>query len=100
MAYRRGKHRRPGCRGGVTSLIMEMRRGTRKLESLSQTLSRANQQLASITDEMRGARRQYGEIIRQQASTIYAKSGMDGRHAFAAWFLEDFLAEQPVSAAA
>jgi len=42
----------------VTYLIMEMRRRTRELESLSQTLSRANQQLASITYEMRGARRQ------------------------------------------
>lgn len=124
----------------VTYLVIEMRRRTRELDSLAQTLSRANQQLASITDEMRGARRHYSEIIRQQfdtwqltaseqqvamlllkglsfseiaavrntrentvrqqASTIYAKSGVDGRHAFAAWFLEDFMAEQPVSAAA
>jgi DNA-binding CsgD family transcriptional regulator len=31
------------------------------------------------------------KTVRQQASTIYSKSGLDGRHAFAAWFLEDFL---------
>lgn len=32
------------------------------------------------------------KTVRQQASTIYSKSGLEGRHAFAAWFLEDFLA--------
>jgi DNA-binding CsgD family transcriptional regulator len=124
----------------VTYLVIEMRRRTRELDTLSDTLNRANQQIASITDEMRSARRQYGETIRQQfeqwqltaseqqvamlllkglsfneiaavrntrektvrqqASTIYAKSGVDGRHAFAAWFLEDFIAEQPIPAAA
>lgn len=34
------------------------------------------------------------KTVRQQASTIYAKSGVDGRHAFSAWFLEDFMAEK------
>jgi DNA-binding NarL/FixJ family response regulator len=33
------------------------------------------------------------KTVRQQASTIYGKSGVDGRHAFAGWFLEDFLVE-------
>lgn len=33
------------------------------------------------------------KTVRQQASTIYGKSGLEGRHAFAAWFLEDFLAD-------
>lgn len=40
------------------------------------------------------------KTVRQQASTIYSKSGVDGRHAFAAWFLEDFLAAQPLQEAA
>jgi len=31
------------------------------------------------------------KTVRQQASTIYGKSGIDGRHAFSAWFLEDFM---------
>jgi len=31
------------------------------------------------------------KTIRQQASSIYQKSGVSGRHAFAAWFIEDFL---------
>ena len=116
----------------VTYLVIEMRRRAGQLEQLTQTLSRADQQIANITQEMRSARHQYSELIhrqfeawnlttseqqvamlllkglsfkeiaavrdtrektvRQQASTIYAKSGVDGRHAFAAWFLEDFLA--------
>lgn len=29
--------------------------------------------------------------VRQQASNIYAKSNLTGRHEFSAWFLEDFL---------
>jgi DNA-binding NarL/FixJ family response regulator len=29
------------------------------------------------------------KTVRQQASSIYGKSGLEGRHAFAAWFLED-----------
>ena len=33
------------------------------------------------------------KTVRQQASTVYAKSGVDGRHAFSAWFLEDFLVQ-------
>ena len=31
------------------------------------------------------------KTIRQQASSIYQKSGLSGRHVFAAWFMEDFL---------
>ena len=31
------------------------------------------------------------KTIRQQASSIYQKTGVSGRHAFSAWFIEDFL---------
>lgn len=31
------------------------------------------------------------KTVRQQASSIYGKSGVAGRHEFAAWFIEDFL---------
>ena len=37
------------------------------------------------------------KTVRQQASSIYGKSGLDGRHAFAAWFLEDFLESAPAA---
>lgn len=32
------------------------------------------------------------KTVRQQASHIYSKANLEGRHEFAAWFLEDFLA--------
>ncbi|TGD74847.1 LuxR family transcriptional regulator [Mangrovimicrobium sediminis] len=32
------------------------------------------------------------KTVRQQASAIYTKTGLEGRHAFSAFFLEDFLA--------
>jgi DNA-binding CsgD family transcriptional regulator len=31
------------------------------------------------------------KTIRQQASSIYQKTGLSGRHAFSAWFIEDIL---------
>jgi len=31
------------------------------------------------------------KTIRQQASSIYQKANVTGRHSFAAWFIEDFL---------
>ncbi|WDE08147.1 response regulator transcription factor [Thalassomonas viridans] len=31
------------------------------------------------------------KTVRQQASSIYKKSNVAGRHAFSAWFIEDFL---------
>lgn len=31
------------------------------------------------------------KTVRQQASSIYVKADVDGRHEFAAWFLEDFM---------
>jgi len=31
------------------------------------------------------------KTVRQQASSIYRKAGVSGRHAFSAWFIADFL---------
>ena len=31
------------------------------------------------------------KTVRQQASSIYQKAGLSGRHAFSAWFIEDIL---------
>ncbi|QYK12873.1 LuxR C-terminal-related transcriptional regulator [Shewanella rhizosphaerae] len=31
------------------------------------------------------------KTVRQQASTIYGKAEVDGRHTFCAWFMEDFI---------
>jgi DNA-binding CsgD family transcriptional regulator len=36
-------------------------------------------------------RETHEKTVRQQASAIYRKAGVSGRHAFAAWFIEDLL---------
>jgi DNA-binding CsgD family transcriptional regulator len=41
--------------------------------------------------EISAVRETKEKTVRQQASTIYNKSGVEGRHDFAAWFLEDFI---------
>jgi DNA-binding CsgD family transcriptional regulator len=33
------------------------------------------------------------KTVRQHASNVYHKAGIEGRHALAAWFLEDLIAE-------
>lgn len=33
------------------------------------------------------------KTVRQQASSIYSKADVDGRHTFCAWFMEDFIQE-------
>ena len=42
------------------------------------------EEIASIRDTKE-------KTVRQQATVIYRKSGLSGRHEFAAWFFEDFL---------
>jgi DNA-binding NarL/FixJ family response regulator len=41
--------------------------------------------------EISGVRDTKEKTVRQQASNIYEKASIEGRHEFAAWFLEDFL---------
>ena len=41
-------------------------------------------EIASVRDTME-------KTVRQQASAIYKKSSVSGRHAFSAWFIEDLL---------
>jgi len=41
--------------------------------------------------EIAGLRETHEKTVRQQASAIYRKAGVSGRHAFAAWFIEDLL---------
>ena len=42
-------------------------------------------------EEIAGVRDTKEKTVRQQATAIYRKSGLSGRHEFAAWFFEDFL---------
>ena len=41
-------------------------------------------EIAAVRDTME-------KTVRQQASTIYKKANVSGRHAFSAWFIEDLL---------
>lgn len=41
--------------------------------------------------EIAALRQTQEKTVRTQASGIYRKAGVNGRHAFAAWFIEDFL---------
>ncbi len=41
--------------------------------------------------EISAVRETQEKTVRQQASSIYQKSGVNGRHAFSAWFIEDIL---------
>jgi DNA-binding CsgD family transcriptional regulator len=41
--------------------------------------------------EIAGLRATHEKTVRQQASAIYRKTGLPGRHAFVAWFIEDLL---------
>lgn len=41
--------------------------------------------------EIAAVRETREKTVRTQASAIYRKAGVSGRHAFSAWFIEDFL---------
>lgn len=41
--------------------------------------------------EIASVRNTMEKTVRQQASSIYRKAGVSGRHEFSAWFIEDFL---------
>jgi DNA-binding CsgD family transcriptional regulator len=118
---------------GCVYLIIDMRRRSRELRHLAETVSLRDADLATLSSQQREARHAYGQLIRgqfedwgltqseqqvaylllkglslreiaalrdtrektvrQQASAIYGKAGIEGRHALAAWFLEDFVAD-------
>ncbi len=60
-------------------------------------LSESQQQIALLLlkglsfNEIAAIRATKEKTVRQQASEIYKKAGVAGRHAFSAWFFEDFL---------
>lgn len=41
--------------------------------------------------EIASVRTTLEKTVRQQASSVYKKAGVSGRHAFSAWFIEDLL---------
>ncbi|MFT7109627.1 MULTISPECIES: helix-turn-helix transcriptional regulator [unclassified Pseudoalteromonas] len=72
------------------------------------TLTRSEQEVAMLLlkglsfKEISALRNTKEKTVRQQASDIYSKADVEGRHEFAAWFLEDFMQQnhyQPKSTA-
>lgn len=70
------------------------------------TLTRSEQEVAMLLlkglsfKEISALRSTKEKTVRQQASDIYSKADVEGRHEFAAWFLEDFMQQgqyQPTS---
>jgi len=61
------------------------------------TLTRSEQEVAMLLlkglsfKEISALRCTKEKTVRQQASDIYSKADVEGRHEFAAWFLEDFM---------
>jgi DNA-binding NarL/FixJ family response regulator len=61
------------------------------------SLTRSEQDVAMLLlkglsfKEISGVRNTKEKTVRQQASAIYSKANVEGRHEFAAWFLEDFM---------
>lgn len=60
-------------------------------------LTEAEQEVAMLLlkglsfKEIAAVRDSAEKTVRQHASSIYRKAGVAGRHAFSAWFIEDFL---------
>lgn len=60
-------------------------------------LTRGEQEVALLLlkglsfKEIAAVRETHEKTVRQQASAIYKKANVNGRHAFSAWFIEDFL---------
>lgn len=70
-------------------------------------LTRSEQEIALLLlkglslQEIAAVRDTREKTVRQHASNIYGKAGLEGRHALSAWFLEDFIwdgRESPVPA--
>lgn len=71
-------------------------------------LTRSEQEVAMLLlkglsfKEISALRSTKEKTVRQQASDIYSKADVEGRHEFAAWFLEDFMQQnhyQPTASA-
>ncbi|MFQ6372291.1 helix-turn-helix transcriptional regulator [Shewanella sp. YIC-542] len=61
------------------------------------SLTRSEQEVALLLlkglsfKEIAGVRNTKEKTVRQQASSIYTKADVDGRHSFCAWFMEDLI---------
>lgn len=105
----------------ITQLKLALSRSDEKLQNISTEMLNARREYSSVIQtqfsqwsltpseqevamlllkglsfkEISGVRNTKEKTVRQQASIIYSKANLDGRHEFAAWFLEDFLEHKP-----
>ena len=93
---------------GALYISFDLLRRSREMQLLKSKLANADARICNISSRMQAARQEYTKeiasvrstkekTVRQQASAIYAKADVDGRHTFCAWFMEDFI--QPVASA-
>ncbi len=84
----------------VNPLIQSARQGLRKavdVQFREWDLSPSEREIGMLLlkglsiKEIAALRETHEKTVRQQASAIYRKAGLPGRHAFAAWFMEDLL---------
>ncbi|MDG1122680.1 MAG: LuxR C-terminal-related transcriptional regulator [Glaciecola sp.] len=87
----------------ITSLTSKMAQerthysGVIKTQFEEWSLTNTEQQVALLIlkgcslKEIAAVRDTKEATVRQQASSVYSKSNLEGRHEFSAWFLEDFL---------
>jgi hypothetical protein len=75
---------------GLAWLLWGLRQQRLEIRSLQHVLESANSP-QSPPKKYVLERSTQEKTVRQQASSIYKKAGVSGRHAFSAWFIEDIL---------
>lgn len=104
------RHQLKTTRKDITELNQNLRQMHDKMRQASRQYSEVIQEQFTIWDftpsereiallllkglsfeEIADIRSAKEKTVRQQATAIYRKSGLNGRHEFAAWFFEDFL---------
>lgn len=87
-----------GTRGGSSESLVTARHGLAvvlKKQFEEWELTQTEKEVAMLLlkglsfKEIAAVRNTLEKTVRQQASSIYRKSGVSGRHAFSAWFIED-----------
>jgi len=70
----------------ISDFIIDLQEGSDTLHLAAMLLLKglSFEEIASVRDTKE-------KTVRQHATAIYRKSGLNGRHEFSAWFFEDFL---------
>ncbi|KTF18367.1 helix-turn-helix transcriptional regulator [Pseudoalteromonas sp. H105] len=97
------KHQLTNSKNEIKNISQAMKEARHQYSGVIQTqfsqwtLTRSEQEVAMLLlkglsfKEISAVRNTKEKTVRQQASDIYSKADVEGRHEFAAWFLEDFM---------